>query len=46
MNMKIGLVMPLDDESLGYVADYEIRSLTRLAEADGLDSIWVFDHLL
>ena len=45
--MKVGLVMPIDDESLGHIPSYrELRDLARQAEARGLDSIWVFDHLL
>ncbi|MGZ6258597.1 MAG: LLM class flavin-dependent oxidoreductase [Candidatus Limnocylindrales bacterium] len=45
--MKVGLVVPIDDESLGHIPSYrELRDLARQAEARGLDSIWVFDHLL
>jgi len=45
--MKVGLVMPIDDESLGHIPSYrELRDLARQAEANRLDSIWVFDHLL
>ncbi len=45
--MKVGLVMPIDDESLGHIPSYrELRDLARQAESRGLDSIWVFDHLL
>ena len=45
--MKIGLVMPLDEED-GQPAQrwLAIRELAQQAEASGLDSIWVFDHLL
>ena len=39
--------MPIDDESLGHIPSYrELRDLARRAESRGLDSIWVFDHLL
>ncbi|HTS14424.1 MAG TPA: LLM class flavin-dependent oxidoreductase [Candidatus Sulfotelmatobacter sp.] len=45
--MKVGLIVPIDDESLGHIPSYpELRDLSRQAEASGLDSIWVFDHLL
>jgi len=45
--LKVGLIVPIDDESLGHIPSYrELRDLARLAEASGIDSIWVFDHLL
>ncbi len=46
--MKIGVVMPIaEDPDQGGTKRYaEIRELARHAEARGLDSIWVFDHLL
>jgi alkanesulfonate monooxygenase SsuD/methylene tetrahydromethanopterin reductase-like flavin-dependent oxidoreductase (luciferase family) len=46
--MKIGLVLPTGDgEAGGRMPDYRlIRSLARSAEAAGLDSIWVSDHLV
>jgi alkanesulfonate monooxygenase SsuD/methylene tetrahydromethanopterin reductase-like flavin-dependent oxidoreductase (luciferase family) len=45
--MKVGVVMPLGMESGGAARPYaELRELARTTEASGLDSIWVFDHLL
>lgn len=46
--MKIGLVMPIgEDADVGHPPNYrEIRDAARAAEASGLDSIWVYDHLL
>jgi probable F420-dependent oxidoreductase len=46
--MKIGLVMPIaeDEAPLGTPRYREIREVARRAEAVGLDSIWVYDHLL
>jgi len=46
--MKIGVVMPIaeDSEQGGTKRYAEIRELALHAEARGLDSIWVFDHLL
>jgi probable F420-dependent oxidoreductase len=46
--MKIGLMMPLDEREteqspLPYPA---LREMALRAEADGLDSLWVADHLL
>ena len=44
--MKIGLGLPIEDID-GVAMPYPvIREMARLAEADGLDSIWVYDHLL
>jgi alkanesulfonate monooxygenase SsuD/methylene tetrahydromethanopterin reductase-like flavin-dependent oxidoreductase (luciferase family) len=46
--MKIGLVLPIaEDEERGAPPSYgEIRDLALEAEAAGLDSVWVYDHLL
>ena len=47
--MRIGLVLPIADEDGpdGQAPAYpEIRALARAAEAGGLDSVWVFDHVL
>lgn len=46
--MKVGLVIPLaEDEVLGRALHYrETRRWAQKAEAMGLDSIWVYDHLL
>ena len=46
--MKIGLVMPIaEDDGPGVTPRYaEIRDAALRAEAVGLDSIWVYDHLL
>jgi probable F420-dependent oxidoreductase len=44
--MKIGLFVYLAYDREGNVRSYEsIRTITRQAEADGFDSIWVADHL-
>jgi probable F420-dependent oxidoreductase len=46
--MKIGLVMPIaEDDGPGMTPRYsEIREVAVRSEAAGLDSIWVYDHLL
>jgi probable F420-dependent oxidoreductase len=46
--VKIGAVMPIGEGELaGRTATYpELRAIARAAEAAGLDSIWVYDHLL
>jgi alkanesulfonate monooxygenase SsuD/methylene tetrahydromethanopterin reductase-like flavin-dependent oxidoreductase (luciferase family) len=46
--MKVGIVLPLgEDERLGRALTYtEIRDQALQAEADGFDSIWLYDHLL
>jgi probable F420-dependent oxidoreductase len=47
--MRVGIVLPIaeDDEAGIGVPDYpEIRAVAVAAEAAGLDSLWVFDHLL
>lgn len=46
--MKIGAVMPIGEgEIAGRTATYpELREIARAAEDGGLDSIWVYDHLL
>lgn len=46
--MKIGLVLPLAQvPETGEIAPWsELWELARQAEAGGLDSVWVFDHLL
>lgn len=46
--MRVGIVLPIEqpddaDAPPGYP---EIREIARAAEAGGLDSVWVFDHLL
>jgi alkanesulfonate monooxygenase SsuD/methylene tetrahydromethanopterin reductase-like flavin-dependent oxidoreductase (luciferase family) len=46
--MRIGIVLPIADEEgdVG-IPDYPaIRAMAVEAEAAGLDSVWVFDHLL
>jgi alkanesulfonate monooxygenase SsuD/methylene tetrahydromethanopterin reductase-like flavin-dependent oxidoreductase (luciferase family) len=44
--MKVGLGLPIEDVD-GVAMPYPvIRSMALAAEADGLDSIWVYDHLL
>src|SRR5262245_61972449 len=46
--MRIGVVLPIAEEDFGSgVPSYpEIRRIAVEAEASGLDSVWVFDHLL
>jgi len=48
VHVKFGVVLPLaEDEKTGQATPYqEIRLLARQAEAEGIDSVWVFDHLL
>ena len=44
--MKIGLTMPLAEDDRSHPPSYaELRTLAQHAEAAGLDSLWVFDHL-
>lgn len=46
--MKIGIIIPLgDDPETGKPSPYtDIRARAVAAEAAGLDSVWVYDHLL
>ena len=46
--MKVGVVLPVGVVgTAGTVLSYaEIRALARAAEGRGLDSIWIYDHLL
>jgi alkanesulfonate monooxygenase SsuD/methylene tetrahydromethanopterin reductase-like flavin-dependent oxidoreductase (luciferase family) len=46
--MKVGYILPLGErESTGSPPSYaEIRGMALQAEAAGLDSVWVYDHLL
>ncbi len=46
--MKIGFVVPMgEDPALGQPAPYRrLRDLALRAEGAGLDSVWVYDHLL
>jgi probable F420-dependent oxidoreductase len=46
--MKVGLVLLLRDlQELGRAPRYaEVRQMALLAESNGLDSIWLYDHLL
>lgn len=48
MPMKIGVVLPIaQDDAASPVPSYaEIRAIATSAEDRGLDSIWVYDHLL
>ncbi len=47
MTMKIGVLMPIDEQKHGRTASYrEIRDLAVATEAAGFDSVWVNDHLL
>jgi len=46
--MRIGIVLPIaeDDAPTGVPSYSDIRAVAVAAEAAGLDSVWVFDHLL
>ena len=45
--MKIGLMLPLAEDEHGQAASWaELRARAEQAEGAGLDSIWVYDHLL
>ena len=44
--MKVGVFVDVGDEGRGVPAYPEIRARARQAEALGLDSIWVADHLV
>ncbi|HYH93475.1 MAG TPA: LLM class flavin-dependent oxidoreductase [Candidatus Saccharimonadales bacterium] len=47
-SMRVGIVLPIDQgEGADAPPTYpEIRAVARAAEDAGLDSLWVFDHLL
>ena len=45
--MKIGLILPMsDDDGAGTPTWPTIRELAAQAEAGGVDSVWIYDHLL
>jgi probable F420-dependent oxidoreductase len=45
--MKVGVVLPIAQDPAGRVPSFpELRAVAEAAEAGGLDSVWVFDHLL
>lgn len=44
--MKLGIVLPIEDEGRGAVPYPVVREMAQGAEAGGLDSVWVYDHLL
>ena len=44
--MKVGVVLPIADEDDRQPGYREIREIALAAERTGLDSVWVFDHLL
>jgi alkanesulfonate monooxygenase SsuD/methylene tetrahydromethanopterin reductase-like flavin-dependent oxidoreductase (luciferase family) len=44
--VKIGIVLPIEDEGRGAVPYPVVREMAQGAEAGGLDSVWVYDHLL
>jgi alkanesulfonate monooxygenase SsuD/methylene tetrahydromethanopterin reductase-like flavin-dependent oxidoreductase (luciferase family) len=47
MGMKVGVVVPMGETDAGEAPRYaEVRSFALQAEAQGFDSVWVFDHLL
>ena len=45
--MKIGMLLPMNDaDGTGASAWPRVRTLARLAEDGGLDSLWVYDHMI
>lgn len=45
--MKIGMLLPMNEaDGPGAAGWPRVRSLARLAEEGGLDSLWVYDHLI
>jgi alkanesulfonate monooxygenase SsuD/methylene tetrahydromethanopterin reductase-like flavin-dependent oxidoreductase (luciferase family) len=44
--VKVGVFLEIGDEGRGIASWQEIRALAVQAEAAGLDSVWVYDHLL
>ena len=46
--MKVGVVLPIaqEDGTSAPPSYAEIRTVATAAEDRGLDSVWVFDHLL
>jgi probable F420-dependent oxidoreductase len=45
--MKIGMLLPMNDaDGPGASSWSQIRALAQLAEAGGIDSLWVYDHLI
>ncbi len=43
--MKVGVILPLSTDN-GVPSYIQIRAWARAAEAAGLDSVWIYDHLL
>jgi alkanesulfonate monooxygenase SsuD/methylene tetrahydromethanopterin reductase-like flavin-dependent oxidoreductase (luciferase family) len=48
MAMEVGIVLPIgqEDDMIAAPAYGEVRAVAIEAEAVGLDSVWVYDHLL
>jgi probable F420-dependent oxidoreductase len=46
--VKIGIILPLgeDDETLHCPSYNEVKGWAKRAEANGFDSVWVYDHLV
>ena len=45
--MKIGMLLPMNDaDGPGASTWPRVRALARLGEDGGLDSLWVYDHLI
>jgi probable F420-dependent oxidoreductase len=45
--MKIGMLLPMNEaDGPGATTWPRVRALVQLAEAGGLDSLWVYDHLI
>jgi alkanesulfonate monooxygenase SsuD/methylene tetrahydromethanopterin reductase-like flavin-dependent oxidoreductase (luciferase family) len=43
--VKVGIVLEIGDEGRGVAPYADVRDLALQAEAAGLDSVWVYDHL-
>jgi probable F420-dependent oxidoreductase len=45
--MKIGMVLPMNESDGTGASEWpRLRELAQLAEAGGIDSLWVYDHLI
>ena len=45
--MKVGLLLPIADDDVARIPSWAtIVELARRAEAGGIDSLWIYDHLL
>lgn len=47
VEMRIGIVLPIEEAADGTAPSYStIREMAVAAEAGGLDSLWIYDHLM